>query len=720
MSFLRIIEWLHNLHGYQLLRRILSGTSSGNKNIMEDTTAKTIDDLRARLQAERAVSKTAKQRAHELAKRVTELEKQLKYVSLQRKKAEKAAADVLAILENHGQNDFTEPIDSGSDEEEMSSDFRDDKHVETEGFSSSEVDCSSVNGKNLSWKNSKNSSSRFLDKKYTDASRRRRNSITSTGSSPRRVGKSCRQIRHREQRSGSDVSQNNDATNGHHQHEGQMSSEGVQNSADVATETSLEELNMCNGHVVQNNGSGRDMERALEHQAQLISQYEEEEKAQKEWEDKLRENNGSTPENSYDPGTHSDVTEETVETKAPSPSPPSATDKLTSGRQPIDHGVVDPNLSEKPETDPEPLPGHNMKNEPLDSQSQPPDSQDVPTNLSQSQASSSQGKSYEPDLESERNTDKLGSVLEALQQAKRSLKHNLDKFPLLENRPSVLSYIDKEKFAVPFSSAGLFRLPNDYEYEEKTIRANSLTYDPRLSLTYPTNDPSEPQFISSSYRQSFSRSTSSLDDRFRMVPTFPYQETMPETPRLPPSAFNPRVDIHTSARDPRFDTALALDPRLGVDSSIDPRLGMGRSVLDTRFGVGPSSLDPRLGVGSSALDPRLGVGSSSLDPRLGVGSSALDPRLGVGPSALDPRLGVGPSALDPRLGVGPSTFEQRLGVGQSPFDPRLETGPFMGDRRMNSGTRLPLSSRNGTPPGGDTPLQTRSLYDDYTRSNMYK
>ncbi|GKD93162.1 hypothetical protein Tco_1372999, partial [Tanacetum coccineum] len=51
----------------------------------------------------------------------------------------------------------------------------------------------------------------------------------------------------------------------------------------------------CNGHSVQNYGTERDMERALEHQAQFIARYEAEEKAQREWEDKFRENNGSPP-----------------------------------------------------------------------------------------------------------------------------------------------------------------------------------------------------------------------------------------------------------------------------------------------------------------------------------------------------------------------------------------------------------------------------------------
>ncbi|XP_076902672.1 uncharacterized protein LOC143557494 isoform X2 [Bidens hawaiensis] len=705
---------------------------------MEGSTDKTIDYLRARLLAERSVSKTAKQRANELAKRVTELEKQLKFVTLQRKKAERAAADVLAILENHGKTDISEPNDSSSNEEEMSSDFMEDKRVETEGFSGSEVESSSVNGK------SKNTSSRFLDKKYMDASRRRRNSFTSTSSSPRRVGKSCRQIRHKEHRSGDDASQNNDDTNDHHENGGQTNSEGIQNSADVATETSLEEPNMCNGHVVQNNGTEGEMERALKHQAQFIAQYEEEEKVQKEWEDKFRETNGSIQvcslvsysclcgnfdpftyeyfqENLYDHGIHSDVTEEIEETKASSLLPPGATDKLTSESQPVDHGEVDPTLCENPKTNPEPLPSHTTKNEPLESQSQPPDS-----NLSQSQASSSKGKSYEPDVETEKVPNELGSVLEALQQAKLSLKQNFEKFPLSENGLSVTNYRGGEKFPVPFSSAGLFRLPTDYEYEGTTLRVNSLTYDPRLSLTnYPTVDSDRSQFVSSPYRESFSRSSSSLDDRFRMVPTFPYQETMPEIPKIPSSAHTPRLDMGPLARDPRLDMGMSTpvrDPRLGMGSSVDPRFGVGPPARDPRLdtGMGPLARDPRLGMGSSvdprfgvapsvdqrfgvspSVNPRLGVGPSTFEPRLAVGSAALDPRVGVGPSTYEPRLGVGRSTFEPRLDVGPSTFEPRLGVGPSTFDPRLDTGPpFMGDRRLNESKRPP--------------------YNDYTRPNSYK
>lgn len=49
------------------------------------------------------------------------------------------------------------------------------------------------------------------------------------------------------------------------------------------------------GQYLNGHGRDKDMERALEHQAQLIGQYEAEEKAQREWEEKFRENNGSTP-----------------------------------------------------------------------------------------------------------------------------------------------------------------------------------------------------------------------------------------------------------------------------------------------------------------------------------------------------------------------------------------------------------------------------------------
>lgn len=48
------------------------------------------------------------------------------------------------------------------------------------------------------------------------------------------------------------------------------------------------------GHYFNAPEQSKDMESALLHQAQLICRYEEEEQAQREWEEKFRENNSGT------------------------------------------------------------------------------------------------------------------------------------------------------------------------------------------------------------------------------------------------------------------------------------------------------------------------------------------------------------------------------------------------------------------------------------------
>lgn len=56
------------------------------------------------------------------------------------------------------------------------------------------------------------------------------------------------------------------------------------------------EVNLVNkNHHVDGYGREKDMEKALEHQAQLIDQFESMEKAQREWEEKFRANNSTTP-----------------------------------------------------------------------------------------------------------------------------------------------------------------------------------------------------------------------------------------------------------------------------------------------------------------------------------------------------------------------------------------------------------------------------------------
>ncbi|KAF2318399.1 hypothetical protein GH714_006626 [Hevea brasiliensis] len=148
---------------------------------MEDSTTMTIEFLRARLLSERSVSRTARQRADELAKRVAELQERLTIVSLQRMKAEKATAGVLAILDGNGISHISETFDSSSEQD-------------------TPCECKVVTARSLSWKGRKDSP-RYLEK-YKGPSPRRRTIFASVGSSPKhRPGKSCCQIRRRESRS---------------------------------------------------------------------------------------------------------------------------------------------------------------------------------------------------------------------------------------------------------------------------------------------------------------------------------------------------------------------------------------------------------------------------------------------------------------------------------------------------------------------------------------
>ncbi|KAK6775289.1 hypothetical protein RDI58_026290 [Solanum bulbocastanum] len=293
----------------------------------------TIEFLRGRLLAERSASRTARQRADELAQRVSELEEQLKVVSLQRKKAEKATAAVLSILEDHAIDDVSEEFSSGSDKETILSDQKDAENKTGGDISSSEKEkeddvdtlsslgtvSSSSTARSLSWKSGKSSHS--LDRrKYTDSNRRRYSNFSSTGiSSPKWVGNSCRRIRRRDTRSASDKLQNSSA---------ECASEPLPSSAnnephpltagagisDVNDQVHVSALDVS-GNGKEADKSDEDSQRALHQQAQLIGQYEAEEKAQREWEEKYRVSNICTPD-SCDRENYSDVTEERDDLKA--------------------------------------------------------------------------------------------------------------------------------------------------------------------------------------------------------------------------------------------------------------------------------------------------------------------------------------------------------------------------------------------------------------------
>ena len=135
-------------------------------------------------------------------------------MSVQRRRAEKATADVLAILENNGVSNIYEELDSssnqgapfesnmdnGSTKEEESSVSSKVRRKWSEELSGSDLDFSPVSDRSLSWKGRKSAS--HSPEKYKDSLVRRRDSFSSMGfSSPKHCqGKSCRQIRRRESR----------------------------------------------------------------------------------------------------------------------------------------------------------------------------------------------------------------------------------------------------------------------------------------------------------------------------------------------------------------------------------------------------------------------------------------------------------------------------------------------------------------------------------------
>ncbi|CAE6075956.1 unnamed protein product [Arabidopsis arenosa] len=270
----------------------------------QDPTSMTIEFLRARLLAERAVSKSARAKLDGLADKVAELEEQLKIVSLQRKKAEQATADVLAILEENGYTD-------------VSDDYNDSN-------SNSDHECysqtNSVLGKSLSWKGRRREPGSSDKVKEIRNRRHQRGFECAYFSSPRhRQGRSCRQIRRGESRNVSeDYKRDGNQENG--EMLPQTNEEASRTVVDVAVvkgDESLNKLSSSNG-LEKENSTDINLERALENRAQVIGSFEDMEETQREWEKKFRENKSSALD-LCDVGNHSDVTDECNGEKAQSP-----------------------------------------------------------------------------------------------------------------------------------------------------------------------------------------------------------------------------------------------------------------------------------------------------------------------------------------------------------------------------------------------------------------
>ncbi|KAI3899031.1 hypothetical protein MKW92_017753 [Papaver armeniacum] len=295
---------------------------------MEDSTLTTIEFLRARLLSERSASKTAKQKADELAKRVVELEEQLISVSLERKKTEKETEEVMAILESNGISDFMEALDSSSDEEQILVESGEDTASSSKGNSTLPI------GRSLSWK-SNNGNSSSAEKRCTSQARRREGRFLSTSGScsKPRLGKSCRQIKRMDLRSPADdiddeslrlYSPANEFDNGsgnstgHYENSSKNSETGLNESAECLGSDLVEYRSEGTSAIVNVNESRSDagLENELGDQTKLIGWYEAEEIAQREWEEKIREDGSCTPDSREHGGNQSDITEERNEVGA--------------------------------------------------------------------------------------------------------------------------------------------------------------------------------------------------------------------------------------------------------------------------------------------------------------------------------------------------------------------------------------------------------------------
>uniref|UniRef100_A0A453FYX6 Uncharacterized protein n=1 Tax=Aegilops tauschii subsp. strangulata TaxID=200361 RepID=A0A453FYX6_AEGTS len=279
----------------------------------------TIDFLRARLLSERSVSRASKERADQLAARVAELEEQVRAVTAQRRQAEREAAEVLAVLESRGFcGSLSDVLDSGSDDdadEEELDEPRDatvttgDPAPRSHGEEGQEQEQPPAKGGTkeededatsgtalqpggLSWKGRCASPRRARQLKQ----RHRRSYVyflaSQSDPSPKyRMGQSCRKNKRKElssiaaltesrkeQRDGPRCTDDDGRT----KFDGEVGGDDQRSSGDGGGQ-----------YVMRRDDDDGEMERVLEKQAELIGQYEAEEKAQTDWEKKFNDTRSS-------------------------------------------------------------------------------------------------------------------------------------------------------------------------------------------------------------------------------------------------------------------------------------------------------------------------------------------------------------------------------------------------------------------------------------------
>ncbi|KAL5227030.1 hypothetical protein ABZP36_015295 [Zizania latifolia] len=286
---------------------------------MADSTATmTVDFLRARLLSERSVSRAAKERADELANRVAELEEQVREVTAQRRHAERAATEVLAILESQGLGgSLSDVLDSGSDHDgEEDEEPRDaSPGADTAGSPGEEQAPTLAQGEaedalsgtaqdgGLTWKGRSVSprKARQLKQKH----RRSYFYFLASDPSPKyRMGQSCRKNKRKELSNGRSAAAAAAEEEGGNVAELAGSQKGQQDGsdctdygqADLYGEVAGDDRSSgdCGGQYVIRYVKDGEMERVLERQAELIGQYEAEEEAQRQWEKRFNENRSST------------------------------------------------------------------------------------------------------------------------------------------------------------------------------------------------------------------------------------------------------------------------------------------------------------------------------------------------------------------------------------------------------------------------------------------
>ncbi|CAH9147387.1 unnamed protein product [Cuscuta epithymum] len=175
-------------------------------------------------------------------------------------------------------------------------------------------------------------------KKYTSSSRSSC-SFASSASSFKLVGKSCRRIRRGktisavEETYGDSTAQTAKYDSGttHAQDLNGLTDFGIESpKSGIQRRAENGELEFPSFQVLKrqtqaDNGSSlnrhihvgdKAMEKAIQHQAELIGQYEAEERAQREWEEKYREDSSFMMDSSRDLGNHSDVTDERDDIRA--------------------------------------------------------------------------------------------------------------------------------------------------------------------------------------------------------------------------------------------------------------------------------------------------------------------------------------------------------------------------------------------------------------------